>query len=115
MSFLAIVKSDYDNPPMIWYLKGETLESAVKEFRTEIIGEWYEDDEYIGYDGGQIQAASDLNVILEITLYEVSSEFKMPFKQWFDEAQKRTEQAKVQFGEQAEKAEFKRLRAKFGG
>lgn len=114
MKFIAIVKLHYGKPPMIFYLGANTRNEAIEEFKGEMIGEWCDEDDYIGYDGGQIQQSRDLDMMVRpVKLYEISNGFDMPVKQWFEEAEQQTKQAKDKHDEQAERVEFERLKEKY--
>ncbi len=115
MIFLAIVERDYDEPMLFWKLESNTKEDAIKEFEAKMIGVWVDDDEYIGYDGGQIQEPYDLKRVLKTTLYEVNAEYDMPLEKWFSDAQRRTKEAKVVKNNDNEKMEYERLKIKFEG
>ncbi len=114
MNFLAVVERDYDEPILFWKLKSETKKDAIEEFKGEMIGGWCNDEDgYIGYDGGQIQEDRDLRSMKKATLYEISTEFDMPIKQWFYDAQQRTLEATREDITKRERADFERLKAKF--
>lgn len=115
MKFIAIAGRDYGKPPMIFYLFASTKSEAIEEFKEEMIGGWCdgEENDCIGYDGGQIQESRDLDMLLFVKLYEISNDFDMPVRQWFEEAQQRTKQAKARRDEQAERIEFERLKEKY--
>ncbi len=113
MKFIAITERDYGSRPTILYLDANTKSEVLEKLRQEMIGQWYDDDDFIGYDGGQVQEDTHVDIILDFKLYEIVNEFDIPIKQWFEEAEQRTKQAKARRDEQAERVEFERLKEKY--
>ncbi len=114
MKFIAIAGRYYGKPPMIFYLFASTKSEAIEEFKG-MIGGWCdgEENDYIFYDGGQIQESRDLDMLLFVKLYEISNDFDMPVRQWFEEAEQQKKQAKARRDEQDERREFERLKEKY--
>lgn len=79
-------------------LKADSKEKAIIELKTII------KEDYGTYDYG----------LEEITLFETSIEENMPIQEWIEE-NRREEQAEIQKEkDEAEKAEYERLKQKFG-
>ncbi len=92
----------------LWQLKAKTYDEAIEELKSKIIGKMEMPDcrYFEGYWGESILSS--------VTLFEVSDEKIVPIDEWYTEATKRTEEAKVELKEAEEKAELERLKRKYG-
>jgi len=114
--FLAVVERGYDEPRLFWKLKSQNIGEAVEEFRILMVGELIHTDNYIGYEGGQIELDReyDLKIIERATIYEVKSENDVIVDLWADRAKENVRNAKATASKKAEKKEYERLKDKFG-
>lgn len=76
----------------LWRLKATTRIDAVEELQRKV---------------GEVERLG------ELTLFEVVNEEEMPIEQWYTEAENRADERAQQAELNAERAELKRLKAKF--
>ena len=112
--FIAYVKQIYEGcdftigcAQTLWRLSAKTKDEAIAEVKKKTIGDYvpghgYEEGYWIERELG------------EVTLFEVLEDTKLPIKQWYTEARKFLEEQKNKERTDLERAEFERLKAKFG-
>lgn len=89
----------------LWILDATTKEEAIKELKRRVIGEW--DDDEQDFD----DSCEELS---ELTLFKVSEKENMPLGNWDKEVKAFKKTAKNKRKNDEEKAEYERLKAKFG-
>ena len=90
-------------------LKSTNKEDALKELKEMIIGKY--DKKENNFENGMICCEGGLD---RVTLYEVSSSEKIPLKDWIKESKKIISDADEKEQLSNEKAEYERLKKKFG-
>lgn len=90
-------------------LTADNHEKAIEELKKEIIGEFINDEDYIGFEGG----FNDERKLAKVTLYEVTVKESIPVDVWYKEAMQAEKQAKNDQKSAREKAEYERLKTKY--
>ncbi len=88
-------------------LKATTRDEAIKELRQEIIGEWNGDEYEGGYGPDQR--------LEHVEFFEVVDKELMPISVWYSDADAFRKKQANGMAEESEKAEYDRLKIKFGG
>lgn len=114
MKYIAYVKQkDYGCDYTIgcaqtlWRLKAQDLASAMLELRDEVIGKPWADG--CGYEDGYW----DEYQLSQAILFKVEDEIDVPLSMWYTEAEKQAQERKAAVSDEAERAEFERLKEKF--
>lgn len=92
----------------IWRLKASNREAAIEELKDRIIGKMEMPD------CRYFEGCWDEQLLSNVTLFEISSETLVPVDVWYAAALRHVEEAKVRLKEEEEKAEFERLKKKYG-
>jgi hypothetical protein len=115
MKYIAYVRQDIEGcdytigcAQTLWRLKAQTYDEALRELRDEIVGQFL--PEYADYEEGYWGE----DKLKQVTLFGVEQEVEIPLELWYAEGKKRVEEYKIRINEEAERAEFERLREKYG-
>lgn len=94
----------------LWELEAATRSEAIDELKRMVLGEWVPEDGE--YEGGcwDEWGEGDLG---KVELIEVERRELLPIEIWYSKAKGKIEQGKVDVTQQAERMEYKRLKAKY--
>ena len=105
--FIAYANGYGDCGQELWRLESTTHSGAIAELKYLVFDEW---DPDFGYEN-----ILNARYLETITLFEIIAEQKIPLDNWYSEAEDRERILNDGIAAKKELAEFKRLRAKFGG
>lgn len=99
-----------------WFpLDSATKDAAIKELHKLVIGDFdpvnYKvDGDIYGHDGNYWSE----QILEKAVLIEVNEKINIPLKQWYSDAKQKASDYIIQIENDKEKAEYERLKAKFG-
>lgn len=89
----------------LWILDATIKEEAIKELKRIVLGKWDNDEQ--DFD-------DQCETLEKLTLFEVSEKESMPIDTWYQEAEDFKQLQKCLDNAEKDKAEYERLKAKFG-